>query len=262
MRFSLNDILFTTGGFAIVLSILLIWQIVSVTGIIPSSIFPPANRVLSALFLEIADGKIGVALLATLERMLEGFAIASIIGVLVGLGIGSNVTISRSFDPLIQFLRPLPAVILIPLIILYLGLGDPVIVIPVIFGCIWPVVLNTIDGVRAVDSMYIATADEFKINGLRRFTKIIIPAIAPYVLSGMRVSLALAWIVSVTAEFISAVVKNGIGVLIFYQFNAGDLTSMYASIIAVAIVAYVVNRIFVIAQSRLVPWHGRWQQTQ
>lgn len=260
MRFLRNDVLFTIGGFAIVLSILLIWQIVSITNIIPSSIFPPASKVLVALFQETVDGKIGSSLLATLERMLEGFAIASVIGVLVGVGIGSNVAISRSFDPLIQFLRPLPAVILIPLIILYFGLGEPVIVIPVIFGCIWPVVLNTIDGVRSVDTMYLATADEFKIKGLGRFTKIIIPAISPFVLSGMRVSLALAWIVSVTAEFISAVVKTGIGVLIFYQFNAGNLTGMYASIFAVAIVAYLVNKIFVAIQNRLVPWHGRWQQ--
>lgn len=262
MSHRLENFAFTFAGFCILLSVLVVWQLVSLFNVVPSSIFPPVSSVLVALYGETANGQIGTALVATLVRMLEGFAIASAIGVSAGVVIGLSITASRSLDPLVQFLRPLPAVVLIPLIILYFGMGDMVVLIPVIFGCVWPILLNTIDGVKSIDPMYRATADGFRIKGVRRITKVTIPAIAPFILSGMRVSLALAWIIAITAEFISAVVSHGIGVLIFYQFNAGNLKSMYASIFAAAIAAYVVNRLFVFLEDRLVPWHGRWQKTQ
>ncbi len=164
---------------------------------------------------------------------------------------------NRSLDPLVQFLRPMPSVVLIPLAILYFGLVDSVIILIVTYASLWPILINTIDGVRSIDPLVIETANQLRITGLKRLRKIILPAAAPFIVSGLRVSLGIAWIVAVTAEMIGGIVSNGVGVSIFYYLNSGNLAPMYGAIIAVAIFAYFLNRILLVTQYRLMPWVAR-----
>ena len=259
-RFSASDVAYSIAGVAILLSILLIWQIVSITKIVPATVFPPASTVLVNLFGLVTTEALYVNLGDTLIRLAEGYALAGLIGVAVGIPMGLSRKAELTGDPLVQFLRPMPSAVLIPLAILYFGLGDKMIVSLVTYACIWPVLINTMDGVKSIDSMIIDTSDEYGVRGFAKIRKVVIPASAPFIFSGLRVSLGVAWIVAITAEVISTATSTGIGALIFLDLNRGDLTPIYSLIIVVAIVAYCLNRFFLLAESRIIPWHGKRQK--
>lgn len=248
---------YTIASIAVALSILLVWEIVSATGTIPERIFPSASDVLISFWSQIVNGSLGIEFAATLTRLLEGYLIAAAVGISLGIIVGLNHFVDAAVNPIVQFLRPMPSIAVIPLVIIYFGLGNVDVVLPVIFACVWPILINTMDGVRSIDPLILETADEFKLKGIRRIKKIIIPASSPYILSGMRVSIAFAWIVAITVEFVSATVHPGIGVSIFFDLNAGNITKMYGAIISVAIASYAINKLFLFAESRALPWHGR-----
>ncbi|MCL5069272.1 MAG: ABC transporter permease [Thaumarchaeota archaeon] len=257
MRPQITDQLFTIAGVAILFSILGIWQLISMSNILPATVFPPASAVLVALYEETLNGSFPVSILATLMRLLEGYFLAALIGTVVGVSMGMSRIAYYTGDPLVQFLRPMPSVILIPLAILYFGLGDFLIVSVVAYSCIWPILINTMDGVRSIDPMILDTAREFRVGRVRKFRKIILPASAPFIFSGLRVSLAVGWIVGITAEIISTASNTGIGALIYLDLNTGNLTPIYAAIIAIAVTAYALNRAFLIIEHRIIPWYEK-----
>ena len=255
MKYSASDILFTVAGVGILLSTLVIWQIVSITNTLPPTVFPPASEVLASLFRLLTTKALYEQLLASLIRLFAGFFLAAVIGICVGVPMGLSRTAEKTGDPLVQFLRPMPSAVLIPLAILYFGLGDAMIVSIVTYACIWPVLINTIDGVKNIDTVVLDTAREFKISGFAKIRKVVLPSAAPFIFSGLRVSLGVAWIVEITAEIISTASTTGIGAAIFQYFNIPNLPPVYATIIFVAVLAYALNRVFLVIQSKIIPWH-------
>ncbi|MDG6905967.1 MAG: ABC transporter permease [Nitrososphaerota archaeon] len=253
----LKDVLLIIGGIAILLSTLVFWQIVSITNLLPSTIFPSAKTVVYSFFQQVLSGTVFLPILETLSRLFEGFLLAALIGVLGGIGIGVNSLADETADPLVQFLRPMPSVVLIPLAMLYFGLTSFIVIILVAYASVWPILINTSDGVKSIDPVLLDTARQFHVNGFDRFRKIVLPAASPFILSGLRVSLGIAWIVAITVEMISGVVRNGVGVTIFFYLNSGNLGPMYGAIIAVALTAYVLNYLFTLLQSKLTPWFER-----
>ena len=254
-QYSVSDVAYTVAGVGILLSILVFWQIISVTNILPPSVFPPASTVLVSLIHLVTTDAIYIQLQATVVRLFEGFFLAALIGIGVGIPMGISRIAEKTGDPLVQFLRPMPSAVLIPLAILYFGLGDSMIVSIVTYACIWPILINTIDGVKNIDTIALDTSREFRINGFAKIRKVILPASAPFIFSGLRVSLGVAWIVEITAEIISTAATTGVGAAIFQYLSLGTLPPIYATIIIVAVLAYSVNRIFLLVQSKVIPWH-------
>ncbi len=255
MKYSSSDAGYTIGGVAILASTLVIWQLVSVTNVLPPTVFPPASEVLVTLYKLLSGKAIYDQLIASLIRLFEGFFLAALIGITVGIPMGLSRTAERTGDPLVQFLRPMPSVVLIPLAILYFGLGNVMIVSIVTYACIWPVLINTIDGIKSIDPILLDTATGFQVRGFAETRKVILPAAAPFIFSGLRVSLGIAWIVEITAEILSTAATTGIGAAIFRYFNIPSLPPVYATIIFVALLAYALNRVFRITQSKIIPWH-------
>lgn len=257
---SIQSIVFSIAGLCVLFSILVIWQLISVTNVLPRTVFPSASSALQTLFLQIQSGALVVEFEASLIRLFEGYFLATLVGVSTGLAMGLSRTARYIGDPLVQFLRPMPSAILIPLAILYFGLGNFMIVSIVFYACIWPILINTMDGVKSIEPIVLDTAKEYGVKGFSRIRKIILPASAPFIFSGLRVSLAVAWIVTVTAEILSTAATTGLGAEIFRDLNTGDLTSIYATIIAIAIGAYALNRLFIVIQSLIIPWHHKSKQ--
>lgn len=250
----MNRIIYRVIGFLALSSIFLIWQLVSVLNILPSTLFPSAVDVLRSFYIQVANGTVLSALIASLTRLFEGYILAAILGIAVGVAIGLNPTAEKAISPLVQFFRPLPSITYIPLVILYFGLGPYVVILPVMIGCFWPILINTVDGVKSIDPMVLETARLFRVKGLDRLKKIILPASAVFIFSGLRISLAVAWVVTITAEFLIVVFKNGLGVLIFYYLNAGNLTATYGMIVSVGVIAYLLNRAFLGVEDLVLPW--------
>ena len=206
--------------------LLLIWEILSRQGFISPQILPapsqvflrwidylephdPYNAEKSNIFVWLFSGELPHDALASSCRVLGGFAIATVLALILGLLMGARTFVYNLFNPLIQILRPIPPIAYIPLAILWFGLGNPPAFFLISLGAFFPVLMNTVAGVRQVDPILIRAARNLGANGFTLFRRIILPAATPYILTGLRVGIGVAFIVVIVAEMIA--VNNGLG---------------------------------------------------
>src|SRR5258708_1132849 len=172
----------------------------------PAEPFDPAKGHFLAWFF---SGELISDAIASLYRVLVGFLIGAALALPLGLVMGANATVHKLFNPLIQILRPIPPIAYIPLSILWFGLGNPPSFFLIALGAFFPVLMNTISGVRNVDSIYLRAAQNLGAHGSTLFIRVILPASMPYILAGMRVGIGVAFIVVIVPEMIA--VNNGLG---------------------------------------------------
>jgi sulfonate transport system permease protein len=192
--------------------LLALWQILSATGLIPQDVLPAPQLIFDAGLQLIRDGKLIEALEVSGLRVLEGLALGAVIGVALGVAVGLSRWFEATVDPPLQMMRALPHLGLIPLFILWFGIGELPKVLLVALGVSFPLYLNTYSAIRQVDRKLLETADILGFSLWQRLRIIILPSAAPQVLVGLRQSLAIAWLTLIVAEQINA--DKGIGFLI------------------------------------------------
>lgn len=241
-------------GVVLLVLLLVIWQ-VSALYWVSSTSWPPVTDILKAIAAGLGNGELAQVFGSTLWRMAAGFAIGSAAGVLLGLGMASFPLVDAAVRPLVELLRPIPMPAIVPPLILLLGIDHAMKVFAVAFACFFPVLVNTVGGVRAVDPTALDVARTFQVGRLRALRTVVLPASLPFILAGMRTSLALALIVSVVAEMIAG--SEGIGYYIMtmqYAMRPGD---MYAAIFLLAALGYSLNLILLGIEHRLLHWWRR-----
>lgn len=205
--------------------LLILWESLSRLGAVSPQTLPPPSKVFLrwisyALPLEpysagqsrllwALSGELLTDALATIYRVAVGFLIGAGLALPLGLLMGSIKKMHELFNPLIQILRPIPPIAYIPLAILWFGLGDPPAFFLISLGAFFPVLMNTISGVRNVDAIYIRAARNIGAEGATMFLRVILPAATPYILTGMRVGVGVAFICVIVAEMMA--VNNGLG---------------------------------------------------
>jgi NitT/TauT family transport system permease protein len=205
--------------------LLIVWEGLSRLGAISPQTLPPPSKVFLrwinyALPLEpfspgqnrlawALSGELPTDAAATVYRVIVGFLIGAGLALPLGLLMGSMRRVYELFNPLIQILRPIPPIAYIPLAILWFGLGDPPAFFLISLGAFFPVLMNTISGVRNVDAIYILAARNIGAEGATMFIRVILPAATPYILTGMRVGVGVAFICVIVAEMMA--VNNGLG---------------------------------------------------
>jgi ABC-type nitrate/sulfonate/bicarbonate transport system permease component len=156
---------------------------------------------------------------------------------------------------LIEFLRPMPSVAIIPVAILLLGIGDSMIVAVTVYASVWPILINTIDGVRRVDATLIDTGRTFGLKRRQILWQIILPGASPYIVTGLRIGLSIALILVTTAEMVAG--SKGLGFFILDEERAMNSANMYAGIVLVALLGYLMNRLFLALEAGAMRWrHG------
>ena len=240
------------SGFLLLIGLLVLWEI-SARFWVSSPNWPPVTQILGALTSSASAKEMLPVFGSSLYRMLAGYAAGSACALVVGL-LMANVRVAHAaLEPAIELLRPIPLPAIIPPLILLLGIDDAMKIFAVAFAAFFPVLVNTIAGVRAVDAVAIDVARTFRTGRLRTALRVVLPAALPYILAGMRISLALALIVTVVAEMIAG--SAGIGYYIMtmqYAMRAGD---MYAAIFVLAALGYALNRGFVAIERRVLHWY-------
>jgi NitT/TauT family transport system permease protein len=212
-------------GVIVPVAFLALWQLLSWSGVFRPEILPSPVAVVERwvaylLPLEVRDpqtpwlswifsGELLSDMFASLKRVVVGFVIGAGLALPLGLMMGANKRIDAEFDPLLQFLRPIPPIAYIPLSILWFGLGNPPAYFLIAIGAFFPVLINTIAGVRNVDSIYIRAAQNLGTGRLTMFWRVILPAATPYILTGVRIGIGTAFIVVIVAEMIA--VNSGLG---------------------------------------------------
>jgi ABC-type nitrate/sulfonate/bicarbonate transport system permease component len=242
-------------GWLVFAGLLLLWEYGAQSNPKLQFYIPPVSQILGALGQLLASGHVAGHLLSTLGRFLGGYLMAALLAVSLGILLGYFRFAYSLVETLIEFLRPMPSVAIIPVAVLTLGIGDAMIVAVTVYASLWPMLVNTIDGVRHIEPTLIDTARTF---GLRRrmiLWRIVLPAASPYIVTGLRISLSIALILVTTAEMIAG--SRGLGFFILDQERSFNSGNMYAGVMVVAALGYALNRLFLLVEEQAMRWrHG------
>jgi ABC-type nitrate/sulfonate/bicarbonate transport system permease component len=238
-----------------------LWEVA--TKAAASPYFPPPSAIVAAMYRQWFAGPAGhlwltpdatANLLPSLGRMLSGWVIASIAGIAVGVAIGRSQLLGDLVEPIVHFGRAIPAPTLVPVFIFVFRLSTSMEVATIIFGVIWPVLLNSIDGARHVHPVHIETARAFRVPAAQRLLRIILPSAVPEILAGLRLGMGLALVMMIVSEFVGS--SNGIGrELLAAQANF-DVSLMWAVIVLLGLLGIVLNMVFMVLERRLLAWQG------
>lgn len=215
--------------------------------------FPPLSEIGATFADEWLFTRIPTDLLPSLVRMLAGFALAVLIGVALGTLLGFSRTLSTALDPVLQFLRALPPPALIPVSLLVFGAGDSAKVFLIALGAVWPVLLNTVDGVRGVDRTALDMARSYRVPAHARLTRLVLPAALPRIFAGARTALGIAIILMVVSELIGA--DNGVGYVVQLAQRGFDIPEMWAGTVLLGLLGFSANALFVAVEKRVLHWH-------
>jgi ABC-type nitrate/sulfonate/bicarbonate transport system permease component len=240
-------------GILFLILLALLWEIVSRNKLISPLYFPPMSKNLVAFYQLMLDGTLPLELVRSFGRIFGGFFLAIVTMVPLGVAMGLFRPIYNLFEPLTELLRPLPAPALIPVVMLFLGIGEAMKIIIIAFACSFPILINTMDGVRSVEPTFVDTAKTFGRSRHEIILKVILPASLHQIFTGWRVALPIALIVDIVSEMVGAL--NGIGRFILVMQRRFDIPEMYAGIFLVAIAGYALNALLRFLNTAVIGWH-------
>lgn len=235
-----------------ILCLLAIWELICQSGVVSSLFLPAPTSIISALLQMIADGEIGVSLAASLYRILAGFFIGSFVGLTVGLVTGTSALMDKIGTPIVNAIYPIPKIALLPLFILWLGIGELSKVTIIALGVFFPVAMNTYSGVKNVDTLLLKVAASFNASWWMTMKSVVLPNALPMIFAGLRLAAGTSLLLLVAAEMIAAQV--GIGALILHYGDLMITDRLMAGVIALSLLGLVFNLILQFLERKAIPW--------
>ena len=236
----------------VLIALLALWQAGSGTGVISPIAMPAPVDVYDAFRDLFVTGLIWKHLSVSLYRLLTGWIAGSILGILFGLAIGLFSIARAGVLPLVSALFPVPKIALLPLFIIWFGIGEGSKVATILFGTFFPTVISTYSGVDAVDRTLIRMGQSFGLSWLSIVRKIVIPGALPAILSGFRISFSIAIVLLVAAEMIGA--QYGIGAYILLAGSLFNLGQLFAGVIILSVIGLTGSWLIGLAERRLLDW--------
>ena len=232
----------------------LILEFVTSLELVPSIYLPRASTVVARMVELLQDPKFLKHIVATLHAWAIGLALATLISVPIGILIGTSELAYKMSSPLIEFMRPIPSVALIPLGILLWGQGFPMKVILVAYATTWPILFNTVYGVHDVDPVAVQTARCFGLKQAAIFRRINLPSAAPFIFTGIRISASIGLIVVIGAELLASA-DSGIGsFILFVSSSGGQMDSVLAGAAIAGIIGAMINTVLSLIDRHFFAW--------
>jgi ABC-type nitrate/sulfonate/bicarbonate transport system permease component len=232
-----------------------LWELVTRLGLVDPAFMPPFSSVMITLFQELfVSHELLMHMGYSLARAGTGFALAAVVGVVLGVLMGRSKAIESFFDPLISVIFPTPKLALFPLMMVFLGIGDASKIALIFLGCFFPIVINTYTGVRSVDKYFIWNA---RTKGASRFQvlrTVVFPGALPTIFAGLRVATSMAFLMIVASELIAS--NEGLGYLILYAQRSFNPELMFSGIILVSAMGFIADRLLL----ALGRWLFSWQE--
>jgi ABC-type nitrate/sulfonate/bicarbonate transport system permease component len=191
----------------------------------------------------------------SLRRLAAGLALGSAVGIAIGLLMGSSPSIRGALDPLVELARAIPAIAIVPALIVMFGTGDGMRIAVISFGVCFPVLVNTLEGVRSVSPEARDTASMLHVGRLDRVVRIYFPAALPSIIAGLRIAVSVGLVLMVISEFVGDVEGGGLGSYIWNMQGQFNYPAMYAGILFLGLLGYLLNRLFLVAERRILAWH-------
>lgn len=241
-----------------VLTVLGILETVARVRLLPERWFPPVTEVFATAIELVTGSVLWLEIGRTLQGWAVGLGIAALLGIPLGMLIGSVEPVYRSVRAVIEFLRPIPSVALIPAAVLIFGIGMGMKIFLVAFAAFWPILFQAIYGVQDVDPGAKETARAYGLGPMARFRRVILPSTLAYVATGLRISSAIALILAVTAELV--VGADGLGRAIVAAQTAAQIPTMYAFIMFTGTLGWLLNTVFQRIEAGVLHWHPSYRE--
>lgn len=223
-------------------------------------LLPAPSTVIKALLELAVSGQLAADVANSMLRVVAGFAAAVVFGTSLGLGLALSRTLSAALGPIVQLLRPIPPIAWIPLAILWFGLGGAPSYFLTMIGAIFPIVLNTYHGVRAINANFLNVARAFEASRAKTFLQVIWPAALPQILTGYRIGFGVAWMSLVGAEMLA--VQSGLGYLIHVSQDLLKTDRVIAGMAMIGVIGVVCDGLLHTLEQRLCPWFAPSQEQQ
>ncbi len=244
--------------FALPVTLIATWWFTSADS--QSFYFPPLETILQTF------GKLWFSpqalqnIVPSLVRFSVGYLAAALLGIAIGVPIGASRNLRNVLEPVLEFLRAIPPPVLVPVLILFAGLGNEMKALVIVFGCIWPVLLNTVAGVRALDEVLAETVRSYRISRWARLWHFVLPGASPQIFTGLRQSLSIGIILMVISEMFAA--SDGIGFALVQYQRTFAIPEMWSGIILLGIIGIVLSLILRAIEARLLGWYHGLRQSQ
>ncbi|HEY7064244.1 MAG TPA: ABC transporter permease [Chloroflexota bacterium] len=235
-----------------VVVVLAAWELLAHSGWVNPRLFPSLETIAEELWRLIESGAIYRHLLATLYRVVAGFGLAAIVGVVLGFLMARVQLFDRLFEPLFSFGYPIPRAALYPVFVFLFGLGHLSKIVLIFLECLYPIAINTYYGTRAVNERYVWAARNMGASGEQVFRKVIAPAALPQIFAGLRIALPVALVIAILTEMIGA--TEGLGYLIARASASLSRGQVFAGVAAIAVIGFVLDRALGWLRRRLVFW--------
>jgi ABC-type nitrate/sulfonate/bicarbonate transport system permease component len=216
---------------------------------------PPLSRILVAFHDTWFSRRLLDDVAPSLARLTVGYAVALVAGVALGVLIASGPRLGAVVEPVLEFLRAIPPPVLVPVLILFAGIGDAMKVLVIVSGCLWPVLLNTAEGVRAVDEVLADTCRSYGIRGRTRLRHLVLRSASPQIVAGARQALSIGIILMVISEMFAA--SSGLGFTVVQFQRSFAIPEMWSGVLLLGLLGVVLSLAFRLAESRVLHWyHG------
>ena len=251
-RLASNRLGYLAVSAASVVAFIGLWEILAATGGIDPEFFPPPSHVWSELVTLTRDGTLFADITASAIRVLIGFALSAVAGISLGILLGTVRIIRWIVQPLISIIRPLPSLAWIPLSLLWLGIGEDQKYAIVFMGTLAPLTVFVTDATLRVDPIYVRAARNLGASRLAVMLEVILPAALPSIVSGLKVTLALAWTCIISAEMVGA--NDGLGFLIWNAKDWSNVSQVICGMLAISVTVLVLDTILRSIEHRFIPW--------
>ncbi len=241
-----------------VIVMLIVWEAIARSGTVTSFMLPALSNVLGRIVSQAQSGELAIAIALTLWRALAGFAIAAVLGIAIGLGMARNRFVSWFFDPIVSIGFPIPKIAFLPILTLWLGFFDTSKIVMIAFNTIFPVITATIAGVYSVEKEIIWSARNLGTGKHEMLWEILLPAAMPQIFTGLQVALPIAVIVGILTEM--AMGGYGIGASMQTSSRMADSLGVYAGIVEIAVVGYLLVKLMAMLRRHLLKWHQESQE--
>lgn len=218
-----------------------------------SFFWPPLSRILEVFPQTWFEGRLLADVVPSVTRLLVGYGIALVLGIGVGLAVGSSRVLRETCEPVLELLRAIPPPVLVPVVMLFAGIGDGMKVSVIAFGCVWPILLNTVEGVRATDEVLTDTARSYGLRTSTRLRSVVLRAASPQIMAGARQALSVGIIVMVISEMFAA--SNGLGFTTVQFQRTFAIPEMWTGIILLGLLGVALATVLRLVERRVLSWY-------
>ncbi len=234
------------------IALLVLWQVLSWLKVLDARFIPSPITIFEGGVVLIRSGELWTHLGASLWRLAGGFLLGTIPGIIIGLVMGLSRYARAALDPIVAATYPIPKIAILPLIMLFFGIGEASKIVIVAIAVVYLVLINTMVGVMTIDPIYFDVAKAYKAPWRKLFTRVIIPGALPLIFAGLRLSLGVSLIVIVSAEFVAA--RSGIGYLIWTSWETLVIENMFVGIIVITVLGVISTFLLKELERLMIPW--------